>query len=98
MGWEAAAVAGGAVAQYQASAAMGVVITVEADDFLQIVSKTDNPLVVVAAERKLGKGIQYKYLMSYRGLVFYTVTDDPLRLPASTEFVQTAKIRVPQLF
>ncbi len=75
--------------------ASGAVVHVRPQDFLSILNKTERPLVVTAEERFLGS--VYKYLTSYRGLIFYTKTKEQLHLPGDMELVTSKKIWVPSL-
>ena len=76
--------------------ASGVVVRVEAGDFLRILKQAeDGPLVVV------GKGGVFKkhhaYLTSYKGLAFYTTSENPLVLPPRVETILAKKISIPEL-
>ena len=92
----AAAGAGGAGAAAiiaQAIKASGAIVKVEDSDFMSILSKSDNPLVVVA-EGGLFK-TNYQYLTGYKGLVFFTKSGFPLALTSATEVVKAKKIWIP---
>jgi hypothetical protein len=90
--------AGGAVAAaaYVAIAnaikASGTVVRVEPDAFMEILRRTERPLVVYSPAGFLTRN---KYLTSYKGLCFYTKTATELTLPNSVEIVQANKIWVP---
>ncbi len=88
--------AAGAAAQAAAINAMrcfGVVVTVNPDEFLDLVMRQECPLVVTATGGFFAK--EYRYLMSYKGLAFFTKSADPLDLPADSEVVQSKKIYIP---
>lgn len=74
--------------------AMGSIVCVEPNIFLQILEKIENPLVVHSPASFMTK---YKYLTSYKGLTFFTKTKDPLVIPASVELITAKKIAIPQL-
>jgi hypothetical protein len=82
-----------AVAIAQAIKASGVIVQVKENDFMSILSRVEEPLVVCA------KGgfftANYQYLTSYKGLAFYTKSRSPLPLPATAELVTAAKIWIP---
>lgn len=86
--------AGAAAAMAEALKAMGSIVCVEPQDFLSLLKKTEQPLVVFSPAGFLTK---YKYLTSYKGLTFFTKSKDPLLIPASVEVVTAKKISVPQL-
>ena len=88
-----AAAAGAAAAIAQATKASGVIVRVNSDDFLQIVNRNSEPLVVEATGGFFHT--VYMYLTSYRGLAFFAKSDIPLSLPAHCEVVQANKIWIP---
>ena len=93
--------AGGAAAAVgeeiaQAIKASGAIIRVESTDFMTILSRVENPLVVCSETRFLFR--KYHYLTSYKGLIFYTKSATPLILRPSIELIQAKKIWVPDLY
>ncbi len=82
-----------AAAIAQAIRASGVLVRVEPGDFLRILERQDAPLVVHATGGFFSTN--YQYLMSYKGLAFFTKSDTPINLPGDTELVQTKKIWIP---
>jgi len=82
-----------AAAIAQALKASGVVVRVEPADFLRILQRQDEPLVVTAPAGFLQRG--WRYLTSYRGLAFFTKSPDALPLPGRAEVVQAKAIWVP---
>lgn len=77
----------------QAIKASGAIISVEPPDFLSVLSKTENPLVVVAEGGFLKTN--YQYLTAYKGLVFFTKSDMKLTLSGDVELVNAKKIWIP---
>lgn len=75
--------------------AIGVVVRLEPGDWMQILSRTERPLVVVGQGGVFKKKNQY--LTSYRGLAFFTTTSDTLVLPPRCEIVQAKRISVPDM-
>lgn len=88
-----AAAAGAAAAIAQATKASGVIVRVNSDDFLQIVNRNSEPLVVEATGGFFRT--VFMYLTSYRGLAFFAKSDIPLSLPVHCEVVQANKIWIP---
>lgn len=73
--------------------ASGVLVQVEAKEFLDILQKQPGSLVVHA------KGgfftTTYQYLTSYKGLAFFTKTSEAIELPSSIELVNARSISIP---
>ena len=90
----AAGAAGAATAIANALKAMGSIICVEPQEFLAILERIEEPLVVHSYGGFLAK---YKYLTSYKGLTFFTKSKDALLIPTSAEMVTARKILVPQM-
>ena len=86
-----AAAAGAAIAE--AIKASGVIVRVENQDFLQLVHRMKEPLVVIAGKSFLSGG--YKYLTSYKGLAFFTKSAQPLHLPGAAELINAKTIWIP---
>lgn len=86
-----AAAAAAAIAQ--AIKASGVLVRVEPQEFLKILRKASDPLVVAATGGVFSKN--YQYLMSYKGLAFYTKSPEPLSMPNTAEVVVAGRIWIP---
>jgi hypothetical protein len=96
MSGAAAAAAGGAAAAAataQAIKASGVIVSVEPSAFLALVQRQREPLVVHAQGGVIWTN--YQYLMSYKGLAFFTKASEPLMLPSGIELVQAQSIWIP---
>jgi len=89
----AAGAAAAAAAIAQAAKASGAIVRVKPSDFMTILSKTEKPLVVMAQGGLIAKN--YQYLMSYKGLVFFTKSITPLQLSSKVELVAAKKIWIP---
>ena len=89
----AGAAAARAAAIARAIKASGSIVSVEPDDFLSIVSKSERPLVVMATGGFITKN--YQYLTSYKGLAFFTKSQVPLNLPGDIELIAADKIWIP---
>ncbi len=90
-GASAAVMAAAAVAE--AVKASGAVVQVRPRDFMKLVSKAEEPLVVVAVGGFFRAS--YRYLVGYKGFVFFTKSPEPLQLPRDAEVVKATKIWVP---
>jgi len=75
--------------------ASGVVVRVEAQDFLIILKKEREPLVVTGQGGVFKK--HHQYLTSYKGLAFFTTSPEPLVLPRSVEVISAKKISIPDV-
>lgn len=90
-----AAAAGAAAAAAIANAikASGVVVRVEPQDFLNILRKVDNPLVIYAEGGIFSKN--YQYLTSYKGFAFFAKSSQPITFGFQIEIVRAGKIWIP---
>lgn len=89
----AAGAAAHAAAIAQATKASGAIVRVEPSDFMKILSRTDKPLVVMAQGGLVAKN--HQYLTSYKGLVFFTKSHNPLQFSSKAEIVAAKKIWIP---
>jgi hypothetical protein len=89
------AAAGGAAAAAIARAikASGVVVRVTPADFHTILRKIERPLVVYAEGGFFST--KYQYLVSYKGLAFFTRSSEPILLPGGTETIVARKMWMP---
>jgi hypothetical protein len=92
-GASAGAAAAAAAAAAQAIKASGTIVRVEPEDFLRILARQNEPLVVHATAGFFSTS--YMYLASYKGLAFFTKSAAPLDLPSTCEIVQAQKIWIP---
>ncbi len=90
---DAAAGAAAAAAIAQAIKASGVIVRVEPEEFLKLVGKQPDPLVVFSVGGFLSTS--YQYLVSYKGLAFYTKSAEQLSLPPRAETVIARSIWIP---
>jgi hypothetical protein len=90
----AAGAAGGAAAAIaNATKASGVLVRLEPEEFARLLNRMKDPLVVVAEGGFFAKNFQY--LMSYKGLAFFTKSDNALALPPAAEVVTAGRIWIP---
>lgn len=80
-------------AMMNAIKAIGVLVKVEPADFLRIVGKQTDALIVQAPAGLFSK--KHDYLVSYKGLAFYTRSPEPLPFPGSAEIVRARSIYIP---
>jgi hypothetical protein len=73
--------------------ASGTIVRLDPEDFLRIVNRSENPLIVTADKKFLSGG--YKCLTSYRGLAFFTKSPEPLLLPGDAELIPAKSIWMP---
>ena len=90
-----AGAAGGAAAAIiaQAIKASGAIVNVEPNDFIEILARSQRPLVVCAQGWFFKTS--YQYLTSYKGLFFYTKSPRPLPPPDDAEIISAKKIWIP---
>ncbi len=88
-----AAGAAAAAAIAQAIKASGAIVRVEPNDFMLVLSRNKNPLVVSAQGGILRTN--YQYLTAYKGLVFFTKSPAPLLLPSEVELIAARRIWIP---
>ncbi|MBV9224738.1 MAG: hypothetical protein JOY85_11950 [Acidobacteriaceae bacterium] len=89
----AAGGAAAAAAIAQAIKASGIVIRLNPEEFRKVMIRMQDPLVVIAEGGMFSAN--YQYLMSYKGLAFYTKSDTPMELPAGAEVVRSERIWIP---
>lgn len=82
-----------AVAIAEAIKASGALVRIEPVDFDRMLRRMDAPLVI-HAETGLRK-TKHEYMTSYRGFIFHTKTDTPIRLPDMCETIKAKKIWIP---
>lgn len=75
--------------------ASGTLVRLEAGDFLTILKRADEPLVVVGQGGVFKK--HHRYLTSYKGLAFYTQSDQALVLPSRVEVIGAKAINIPEM-
>ena len=88
--------AGGAAAAAaiaNAVKASGSIVRVETSDFIRILEKQDEPLVVVSVEWMFGQS--YKYLTSYKGLTFFAKSTEAIHISSRCEIIECKKIWIP---
>jgi hypothetical protein len=77
----------------QAVRASGVLMRLDPAEFLGLLARVKNPLIV-AAEGGVFTS-KYQYMTSYKGLAFYTKSKTPLDLPHDAELVEARTLWTP---
>jgi len=88
--------AGGAAAAaaiIQASRASGVIVKLDPPEFGKLLERVKDPLIVFAQGGYFSAN--YQYLVSYKGLAFFTKSDVQLSLPPGAEVVTAERIWIP---
>ncbi len=93
MGATAAMIAAQAAITAQATKASGAIVDIEPSEFARILGQVREPLVIVAQGGVFTK--HYRYLISYKGFVFHTKTEELLVLPAGCDIVQAKDVWIP---
>lgn len=88
-----AGAAAGAAAIAQAIKASGVLVRLAPEEFVKVLNRAKDPLVVVAQGGVFSTN--YQYLIGYKGLAFFTKSSEPLALPAGVEVVTANRINIP---
>ena len=89
------AAGGGAAvaAAVRAIKASGVVVRMDPADFRKLLYRAADPLVVTYTGGLFSKN--YQYLMSYKGLAFFTKSDEPISLPPGADLVAAKSFWMP---
>jgi hypothetical protein len=88
-----AAMGAAAAAIAQAKKASGVVVRLEPKEFVKVLRRMKDPLIVIAEGGILRTNFQY--LVGYKGLVFFTKSSDALALPPDAEIVNARSFWMP---
>ena len=71
----------------------GAIVEVGPKNFMKILAKTKEPLVVTAEGGVFKKN--FRYITSYKGLFFHTKAREPIELPEGTELIRAKSISIP---
>ena len=89
----AGAAAAAAAAIANAIKASGAIVQLEPDEFGRLLNQNAQGLVVHAPGSFFSPG--HRYLMGYKGFVFFTPTREAIQLPGACQLVEARKIWVP---
>ncbi len=92
---EAGAVAAAGATRRIAEAvkASGAIVEVEPENFTDMLAKVNKPLVIMALGGVVKKN--YRYLVGYKGFVFFTRSKTALEMPRGIDVIVTKRIRIP---
>jgi hypothetical protein len=76
-----------------ATKASGAIVKLDPQEFMKILNKVNEPIVVAARGGFFNS--KFRYLTSYRGLFFYTSSSEKLMLPGKAEIIAAQKIWIP---
>lgn len=88
-----AAAAAIAAAIAQAIKASGTIVNMEPDDFVLLLERIEEPLIVTATGGIFNTN--YQYLTSYKGLAFFTKSPEKLPIPPQAELISAKTIWIP---
>jgi hypothetical protein len=77
----------------KATKASGVIVHLEPEEFQKLLARAGEALVVCATGGFISTN--YQYLFSYKGLAFFTKSDEPLTLPSGVETIIAEDIWIP---
>ncbi len=89
----AAGAAAAAAAAAQAIKASGAIVYLESSEFLNLLARAKDPLVISSTGGLIWTS--YSYLFGYKGLCFYTKSTEPLDLPSTCEVIVAKSIWIP---
>lgn len=72
--------------------AAGALVAVDAEAFLSILSRMENPMVLYAERRLLRR---HAYLCHYKGFSFYVKSWKPIELPDNIDLMRVQRIWIP---
>lgn len=81
-------------AKVNARMALGTIVVVDSNRFSSILTMIETPLVIVSREKYLFRKL-YKYIVTYKGLVFYTDSEKSILLPDNIELIEAERIWTP---
>jgi hypothetical protein len=77
----------------EAAKASGAIVRIQPEEFRRLLQKAPEPLVVVQEGGIFST--KYRYLMGYKGLIFYTSSKEQLGLPSGASLVKASRIWIP---
>ncbi len=89
----AAAAGAAAAALAQAIKASGVLVSMETSEFLDLLARAKDVLVISSTGGLIWTN--YSYMFSYKGFAFYTKSNEPLDLPSNCEVIVAKSIWIP---
>lgn len=74
--------------------ASGTVVRVEPETFVDLVRRSEKPLIIYSQSGLFTKS--HQYLTSYKGFAFFTKSREQIDLPRTVEVIIADKIWIPQ--
>lgn len=82
-----------AAAMANAVKASGAIIRLEPEEFAKVLSRTTEPVIVIAPSGFKKKKTQY--LLSWKGFVFHCISAEQISFPKGAEIIAAKKIWIP---
>ena len=73
--------------------ASGAIVRLKEEDFIKMISRADNPVILVAKGGFMKK--EFDYLSAYKGFILYVRTKKELNLPGDSEIISAQQIWIP---
>lgn len=86
---------GAAVAAAIANAikASGAIVRLKEEDFIKVISRADNPIIIISRGGFMKK--DFDYLTAYKGFIFYVRAKNEMNLPGNSEIISAQQIWIP---
>ena len=84
---------GAAAAIANAIKASGAIVRLKEEDFIKVISRSDNPVIIVSRGGFMRK--DFDYLTAYKGFIFYVRTKEEMNLPGNSEIISAQQIWIP---
>ncbi len=85
--------AAAAAAIANAIKASGAIVKLKEEDFIKVISRADNPVIIISRGGFMKK--DFDYLTAYKGFVFYVRTKKGINLPGDSEIISAQQIWIP---
>ena len=85
--------AAAAAAIANAIKASGAIVRLKEEDFIKVISRGDNPVIIISRGGFMRK--EFYYLTAYKGFIFYVRTKNEINLPGDSEIISAQQIWIP---
>jgi hypothetical protein len=85
--------AAAAAAIANAIKASGAIVRLKEEDFIKVISRTENPVIIVSKGGFMKK--DFDYLTAYKGFIFHVRTKNEMNLPGDSEIISAKQIWIP---
>lgn len=86
-----------AVKSLQAIKSTGVIVQVSPSTMLEIVAKSDKPLIITSQNKSRLFGTDYLYLSPYRGIYLFVESKEPLEFSEDIELIVASEMWIPRI-